>query len=211
MAWKRFGCLLNAARQRGRLTQEQLADLLSAVLGAEISQQSVSQWCRGHYRPMDRRTLLGMCRVLQDADGLTSLREINELLEAADQGAVHAREEEVWFPGSAEHSIMNCDPRPMRQECTTISNRLVVLSSVFRHGLRPIERNRAGEGDLPKSPPKETRNPEESVRCPHACGIQLIVAVNRCPNSTLQCTVSHLPDSACGNSDSIIRRITTDR
>lgn len=98
MPWKEFGERLNADRKRGGLTQEQLADRLSEVLGAEISQQSINQWCRGQYRPVDRRTLLALCHSLYHAGGIGSLAEVNKLLASVEQGAIHAAEAETWFP-----------------------------------------------------------------------------------------------------------------
>ena len=105
MRWKTFGWLLEEARRRARLTQEQLAELLSEETGAEISQQSVNQWCRGQYRPGDRRTFVVLCRVLYDTGGLTSLREVNLLLREAHHGALHVEELEEWFPGVAEMTM----------------------------------------------------------------------------------------------------------
>ena len=105
MRWKTFGRLLEEARRRARLTQEQLAELLSEETGAEISQQSVNQWCRGQYRPGDRRTFVVLCRVLYDTGGLASLREVNSLLREAHHGALHIEELEEWFRGVAEMTM----------------------------------------------------------------------------------------------------------
>jgi transcriptional regulator with XRE-family HTH domain len=96
---KEFGRLINAARQRAHLTQERLAELIGEQLGVEVRQQNVQQWSSGQYLPLDRATLLSLLSVLYMREGFTSYSEIEAILRAADNGALHDDELVRYFPG----------------------------------------------------------------------------------------------------------------
>ncbi|MCZ7572711.1 MAG: helix-turn-helix domain-containing protein [Ardenticatenaceae bacterium] len=94
----RFSQLLDRARRQSRLSQQELADRVADVTGTTVSQQRISQWCTGETRPRERTDSLALCRALYRAGGLRSLAEVNELLRAADEGALHQEELAGWLP-----------------------------------------------------------------------------------------------------------------
>lgn len=97
MASKDFGRRLDSARRRAGMTQGRLAEALGTASGEEVSQQKVSNWCRGENLPGDRATLVTLCRVLAAHGGFASRTEAETLLHAADQGALHPNEV-IGFP-----------------------------------------------------------------------------------------------------------------
>lgn len=98
MDLQKFGELLNDARQRGKLTQQALADQMSAKTGLYFSQPRIANWCQGKNLPNDRETLLTLCEALYAADGLTSLEEVNQILFFAGTGALYQSEIKKQFP-----------------------------------------------------------------------------------------------------------------
>lgn len=99
--WPDFGRELELARRRAQLTQQELADQVGEALKITINQQTVSYWCRGETLPRGRDIFLALCRVLHEAGALPSAEAANQLLKAADQGALHDEEIMVWLPDIA--------------------------------------------------------------------------------------------------------------
>lgn len=111
MSQNDFGKLLRKYRRQSKdtqqgdwLTQERLADLLSAQLGFDYSRGAISEWERGksHINKDDRAVLVCLISVLYSCTGIQSLEEANELLAKGNYRALDRSElkkiSEDWVP-----------------------------------------------------------------------------------------------------------------
>jgi len=102
-----FGMALKAVRRRSGLTQPRLADKIVEVGGPMVSQQVISNWERNVNLPADRFTFMVLCKALYESNGLTSVEQINLLLEPAEQGALHRSEIAQWLPQLVQADLIH--------------------------------------------------------------------------------------------------------
>jgi hypothetical protein len=72
-----------------------------------VSQQVISNWERNVNLPADRFTFMVLCKALYESNGLTSVEQMNELLEPAEQGALHRSEIAQWLPQLVQADLIH--------------------------------------------------------------------------------------------------------
>src|SRR5690349_3412555 len=102
-----FGELLREYRQRGKLSQAKLGELIGSQLGmlGGYSAAAVSDWERGKSKidEDERLVLTSLIQVLYGHGGLKDSGDANLLLEAGNYRALDVQEKQRIFPAEPMH------------------------------------------------------------------------------------------------------------
>jgi len=135
-----FGEILRTFRQASndpkrlnrRLSQERLGELMGHEMGDfGFSGAAVSNWERGENKISveDRNVLIALIKVLHKCDGLRTLKDANQLLEAGNYRALHDDEKQKVFGEITEE--INVEPPTPKQNISTRSLFALLLENLF--------------------------------------------------------------------------------
>ena len=135
-----FGEILRTFRQASndpkrlnrRLSQERLGELMGHEMGDfGFSGAAVSNWERGENKISveDRNVLIALIKVLHKCDGLGTLKDANQLLEAGNYRAFDDDEKQEVFGEITEK--INVEPPTPKQNTSTRSLFALLLENLF--------------------------------------------------------------------------------